>query len=84
MDANHKGEQAGSHGKLLLAGVVAVPMLYALSLGPCVKLYHPSRMAGWEGLPRRVKMFYRPLFWTAYHSAPFSELMWWYTDAWTD
>lgn len=66
-----------------VAVFAVVPLLYVLSVGPCVRWYSPplSMAFGRGALPHAAKTFYRPLFWAMDHCKPFNIVVEDYIDA---
>lgn len=70
-------------GNALTIAVVAfaLPLLYALSLGPAIFLSkHLLPRGGWG--PGAIDAIYYPLEWLADKSPAFHRVIWWYAELW--
>jgi hypothetical protein len=74
------GKLLPSSAPLLVATlIVALPLLYVLSLGPAAVLWHSEVVSG-----ERLDAIYRPLFWMANQSPFFQRCLYWYIGLWID
>ena len=63
------------------AWIIALPLLYILSIGPVIKL--GDMLSPSAGFQRVANTAYAPLFWISQNSDPFQDFLWWYIfDLW--
>jgi hypothetical protein len=62
----------------LIAAIVILPVVYVLSLGPAVRLFHGSN-SPFIGL---IAGFYSPLEWLARNCEPIGDVLGWYIGLW--
>jgi len=78
MDKDPERERSGiGRAMIVIAILVALPVLYVLSIGP-VGLFVVETGMEADG----VKAFYAPVVWLARNNATFGRLLKWYIDFW--
>lgn len=79
-EAEHKTKGSAAAVILLLLGLfVFLPLLYALSIGPVVMIYHDS-----SDVPPLLEWFYQPLIDLVNSSEWLESLAEWYLSFWVD
>jgi hypothetical protein len=78
MSDGDKREQRGPFAGCLAVALLLLPLLYVLSLGPAVRLFHDSN-SPFIGL---IAGFYSPLKWLAQNCQPIGDALNWYISLW--
>lgn len=84
-DASHSSRTpAGSKSTVLLLGIVLLPVLYLLSVGPIIMLQLNGRLGPEEGpLFQSLVVFYTPLEWCVQYEIPVvAPTLEWYVNLW--
>ncbi|MCA9114457.1 MAG: hypothetical protein KDA79_05185 [Planctomycetaceae bacterium] len=84
-DSHHNsGTSAGRTSTFLLLGIVLLPLLYVLSVGPVAVLARNSLLGPEEGpLYQSLVVFYTPLEWCVQYEIPVvAPTLEWYVNLW--